>query len=67
MDTQLHLTEEQIAQCVDAMSEGTYDLLPAPVREHVAHCDLCSSEILMVSEITDEVKYDNITVKKKDI
>ncbi|MGE0079577.1 MAG: hypothetical protein AB7S48_17080 [Bacteroidales bacterium] len=58
-----HLTEQEIAQCADAIREGSYASLPHAVREHVANCDECANEIAMVAEIVNEIN----TAQKKII
>lgn len=50
-----HLTEQEIAQCADAIREGSYASLPLAVREHVANCDECANEIAMVVETANEI------------
>lgn len=57
-----HLTEQEIAQCADAIREGSYASLPLAVREHVANCDECANEIAMVVETANEID----TTQKKN-
>jgi hypothetical protein len=49
-----HLTEEEIAICAEALDKGNYQSLPHNIREHVAHCDQCADEILMVADIAKD-------------
>ncbi len=49
-----HLTEEQIAQYAEALSEGTSQNIDTSLREHVKECDLCADEVATVSAMLDE-------------
>lgn len=49
-----HLTEEEIAICADALDNGNYQSLPHSIRNHVAHCDQCADEILLVADIAGD-------------
>jgi cytoskeletal protein RodZ len=49
-----HLTEEQIAQYAEALSEETSQHIDASLREHVKECDLCADEVATVSAMLDE-------------
>ncbi|MGM0375645.1 MAG: hypothetical protein ACQEQ0_02615 [Bacteroidota bacterium] len=51
-----HLTEEEISVCSETLAKGSYDQIPADIREHLSHCDQCAEEVLMVIQIAgDEV------------
>lgn len=47
----IHLTEEEIAQCSDALQDGTFDRLPKAIRTHLAECDACASEVSVLTEL----------------
>ncbi len=66
MSTGTHLTNEEIAQCAEAISEGKYDSLPSSLRDHLSNCDYCTSEVMFVSEVSEELEDELITDKKKD-
>ncbi|MGM0375488.1 MAG: hypothetical protein ACQEQ0_01810 [Bacteroidota bacterium] len=53
-----HLTEEDIAVCAEAMEKGAYHTLPEDVRKHLSMCDKCAEEVLMVSEMTDDFRFE---------
>jgi hypothetical protein len=48
-----HLTPEQIAQAADMQMSGNYQKLPKVVKQHLAECDPCASEVLDVIEIAN--------------
>jgi hypothetical protein len=52
-----HLTEEEIAICADALNSGGYRDLPSHLREHLAQCDECGGEVLMVTEVAGEFDF----------
>jgi hypothetical protein len=52
-----HLTEEEIAICADALNSGGYRDLPSHLREHLALCDECGGEVLMVTEVAGEFDF----------
>lgn len=54
MNTQLHLTEEQIAICAEAILDNSYSTLDNSTREHLAHCDQCASEVILVTEVSED-------------
>lgn len=58
-----HLTEEQIAQCADAIVDGKYGTLDNYLRQHLAVCDECASEVLSVSDIVVDFKHEAKEVK----
>lgn len=58
-----HLTEQEIAQCADAIREKNYMALPVAVREHLANCDECANEVAMVTSLASEIDTD----QKKNI
>lgn len=58
-----HLTEEQIAQCADAIVDGRFGLLDGSLRQHLAVCDECASEVLSVSDIVVDFKEEAKEVK----
>jgi len=65
MSTDTHLTNEQIAKCAEAISEGKYDSLPFSLREHLSECEYCASEVMFVSEVSEELEDELVTDKKK--
>lgn len=50
-----HLTEEEIATCSEAMSNGNYDQLEEEIRKHIDKCSQCAGEVMMVHELTMEL------------
>ncbi len=46
-----HFTEQEVAQCADAINEGTYFQLPQSLRSHLSECDQCASEVLFIADI----------------
>lgn len=53
MESQEHLTEEQIALFAEAINSGTAYTLPTPWRAHVDSCAQCAFEVTAVSELVD--------------
>ncbi len=51
MNDKSHFSEEEIAQCADAINDGIYDQLPEKLRKHLSECEQCASEVLMVADI----------------
>ena len=51
MNDKSHFSEEEIAQCADAINDGIYDQLPETLRKHLSECEQCASEVLMVADI----------------
>lgn len=51
-----HLTPEEIALCADQINIGKYSLIPSDLRNHLATCDICVSELLTVSELSHNIK-----------
>lgn len=49
-----HLTEEQIAQYAEALSEGNPDRIEDKIREHVRECNSCAEEVTEISMMIDE-------------
>ncbi len=60
-----HLTEEQIAKCADAIHNNTYDSIPEDIRQHIAECNICATEIMIISEISPEVEEELNNKKQK--
>lgn len=50
-----HLTEQEIAQCADALISGKYDKLPSGIKEHLAVCNTCAGEVSVVAGLVAEV------------
>jgi hypothetical protein len=50
-----HLTEQELAQYVDALVLNEPDQLPEEVLEHVAECFECKGEILEVWELIEDI------------
>lgn len=46
-----HLSEQEVAQCADAINGNAFNSLPEELREHLSHCDDCASEVLSVTDI----------------
>lgn len=59
-----HLTEQEIAQCADALTSGKYDELPGQIKEHLASCDVCAHEVLMVTDFSEKIKL--VSPKRKN-
>lgn len=51
-----HLTEEQVAQCADAIIDGKYKSLDLNLRKHLILCDECAAEVLSVTDIVIDFK-----------
>ncbi|MGM0496993.1 MAG: hypothetical protein ACQESJ_03690 [Bacteroidota bacterium] len=66
MSKDKHLTYEEIAQCADAINEGNYDNLPSSLREHLSNCEYCVSEVMMVSDVSQDIEHELAQDKKKD-
>ena len=49
-----HLTEEQIAQYAEALSDGNPDKIDDKIREHVRDCNSCAEEVTEISMMIDE-------------
>ncbi len=54
MNDKAHFSEEEVAICSDAINEGKYQNLPETYRNHLAECDQCASEVLLVTNIAFE-------------
>lgn len=54
-----HLTEQEVALCADAINGNTFNSLPEEIREHIAICDECASEVLAVAEVARELSAEN--------
>ncbi|MDP2721806.1 MAG: hypothetical protein Q8O72_03515 [Bacteroidales bacterium] len=54
METLIHLSEEEIAQCAEAMAGGTLSQLDDRLRKHLDFCPQCAGEVMMVAELTKE-------------
>lgn len=52
-----HLTEEEISMCADALQQGSYDQLPGSIKEHLAECDQCANEVLLVADVSQEMDF----------
>ena len=65
MSTDTHLTNEEIAQCAEAINEGKYNSLHSSLRDHLSSCDYCASEVMIVSEVTEELEEESVELKKK--
>ena len=52
-----HLTEEEIGMCADALQEESYYQLPQRIRAHLAECDQCAEEVLMVADLSEEIDF----------
>ncbi len=46
-----HLNEQEVAQCADAINGNAFNSLPMEIREHLAICDECASEVLTVADM----------------
>ncbi len=59
-----HLTEQEVAQCAEAIREGNYASLPHAIKEHLANCDDCANEVAMVAELAHDIEIDQKKNKK---
>lgn len=50
-----HLTDEQIAQCAEALSNGNLSILPENLRQHIKNCDTCAQQVNFVTETLSEL------------
>lgn len=66
MSKEKHLTYEEIAQCADAINEGNYDNLPSYLRDHLSNCESCVAEVMMVSDVSQDLEHELVQDKKKD-
>jgi hypothetical protein len=46
-----HLSEEQIAQCADAMAMEEYSRITPAMKAHLAECDQCAEEVNATAQI----------------
>jgi len=54
-----HLSEEEIAMASEATVSNNYDALPESIKNHIAGCDNCASEVIAITEI---IENENIEV-----
>lgn len=59
------LTELELAQCADAILENRYEGVSSELRNHLLDCDVCASELMMVSEIAG-IKEEEKAVKPRN-
>lgn len=59
-----HLTEQEVAQCAEAIREGNYTSLPHAIKEHLANCDDCATEVAMVAELANDIETNQKKNKK---
>lgn len=57
MESQEHLTEEQIALFAEAINTGTEYTIPDQWRAHVDGCAQCAFEVTAVSELVDKEQH----------
>lgn len=62
-----HLTEQEVAQCAEAIREGNYTSLPHAIKEHLANCDDCANEVAMVAELANDIGGTTQKKNKKSI
>lgn len=51
-----HLSDQQIAMMAEAISDNAYENTPREVRDHLAECDQCAHEVMMVHEVCLELE-----------
>ncbi|MFA8435307.1 MAG: hypothetical protein ACEPOZ_12385 [Marinifilaceae bacterium] len=56
---QKHLTEQEIALVAEALVKENYNQLDNRIREHLAICNCCADEALVVSELIADQKSDS--------
>lgn len=49
-----HISEQEIAQCAEAINNGTYRELDQAIQDHIANCDSCANEVSMIATILEE-------------
>jgi hypothetical protein len=60
-----HLSEEEIALCVEAIQDKKYSKLPSSVRKHLEICHQCAIEVIMVGEVSMGALSDSLVISKK--
>jgi hypothetical protein len=67
----LHLNENEISKYVDALLDGKEHAEPEHVKKHLAECDECASEVMVVYDVmkedAQETKVVDIRKSKKPI
>ena len=58
-----HLSEEEIARVAEATISNNYDALPESVKNHIAGCDNCASEVIAITEI---IENENIEINESE-
>ncbi|MFW6389004.1 MAG: hypothetical protein ACOCZI_00060 [Marinilabiliaceae bacterium] len=53
-----HLTDEDIAVCAEALEKDDYNSLPEEMRVHLSVCDQCAEEVLAVSEVASDFRFE---------
>ncbi|MGM0378083.1 MAG: hypothetical protein ACQEQ0_15050 [Bacteroidota bacterium] len=53
----LHLTEEEVAICAEALNNNEYHKVPQHIQEHLSNCDQCADEVLLVADIAEDVDF----------
>ncbi|MFA5419317.1 MAG: hypothetical protein WC341_12750 [Bacteroidales bacterium] len=64
METVIHLSEEEIALCAEAMAGGRFSQLDDRLKKHLAFCPQCAGEVMMVAELTKETVEIALPVQK---
>ena len=59
-----HLTEEEIALCSEALSDGCLDQVDERLRKHLDDCAQCAGEVMMVVELANETEKVEFPQKK---
>ena len=66
MNTNQHLTSEEIALYAEALINNKLHLVAEHVRKHVKECNMCAHEVLEVAVICKEVSKENILISNNN-
>ncbi len=58
-----HLSEEEVARCAEALSDGTFNRLPETLRNHLKECDACAQEVSFVVKTLTEISTEGKPIK----
>lgn len=64
MENIQHLTDEEIALCAEAMSDGKLSSVPAHMRNHLQLCDTCFHETSIIVDIITNQEKNSIPIKE---
>ncbi|MDA3890299.1 MAG: hypothetical protein PF517_01395 [Salinivirgaceae bacterium] len=52
---ELHFTDEQVAMCAEALSQGDVSGLSESLKKHLSECDECAQQVAFVSELSEQI------------